>query len=105
MTNTKPLTFKQWQQFATKVNARAEKVARQRMDAGFALAATVGIGRDMCCLHNAAIDDELKGWCAGNPERLKVAKRADYMVTEWCWQPTRLAQRLISRAWDRTLKA
>lgn len=99
----KPLTFKQWQEFAQNITQRASALAHARIDAGFALAATVGIPRCGCSLHNASIDDDLKGWCAGNPHRLKVAKRANYIVTEYAWHPTRLADRIVQRAYARVV--
>jgi hypothetical protein len=93
------LTFQQWQTFARNISARGSALARARIDAGFALAASVGIPRCGCSLHNASIDDDLKGWCTGNPKRLKVAKKANWMVTEWAWHPTRLADRIVRRAY------
>lgn len=93
------MKFQDWQAFARNTRQRAEKLARARLDAGFALAASVGIPRCGCSLHNASIDDDLKGWCANNPHQLKVAKQANYMVTELAWHPTRLADRIINRAY------
>lgn len=95
------ISFKDWQKFATNIRERAERLSRSRIDQGFALAATVQIPRNACCLHNASIDDELKGWCSGNVKRLKVAKKANWMVNQWAWEPTQLADRIIARAWKR----
>ena len=74
-----------------------------RDERAWALAASVGIDRNMCCLHNASIDDEMRGWCAGNPRRLKVAKRAAYILNDW--RASRLAERIISRAYDRMCRS
>lgn len=59
---------------------RATEIDRIAQARGWALAATVEIPQCMCCLHNAALDDNLIGWCHGNPHRLAVAQRARYMV-------------------------
>jgi hypothetical protein len=91
------MTLKQWQAFARNVRDRADAVNRSVQDRGWALAASVGIPRCGCSLHNASIDDNLVGWCARNPHRLKVAKRANYLVMQWPASP--LADRIIERAW------
>ncbi len=54
----------------------ADRICAMRREAAWALAATVGIPRCGCSLHNASIDTNLKGWCHNNPKRLKVAKAA-----------------------------
>lgn len=95
------MTFKQWQDFAQNINARARVLSHSRIDAGFALASTVGIHRCGCSLHNASIDDSMTGWCHNNPKRLKVARKANWMVNDWAWEPTRLAERIVARAWNK----
>lgn len=94
--------FKAWQDYAAKVRQHADNVSRMRTDRAFALAASVGIGRCACSLHNASIDTELRGWCAGNPQRLKVAKRATHILNDW--RASQLADRIISRAFDQINK-
>ncbi len=94
--------FKEWQDFAAKVHAHAANAERMRQDRGWALAASVGIERNMCCLHNASIDDAMTGWCKGNPHRLKVAKQARYILDDFT--ASRLADRIAARAFDRLPK-
>lgn len=91
--------FAQWKQLAHKVNAEAKASDDALHEAGWALAATVGIPRDGCCLHNASIDDELNGWCAGNPQRLVVAKEAKALVSSF--PASREADLLIKSEWNR----
>ena len=88
-----------WTAYATAIRARADAINRSVQDRGWALAATVGIPRNCCALHNASIDDNLNGWCHRNPERLKVAKQASYLVN--LWPASDLADRLIKRAWNK----
>lgn len=99
MQTTWQRNFKAWQEFATKIRQRAEIADRMRADRAWALAASVGIPRCGCSLHNAAIDDEMRGWCAGNPRRLKVAKRANYIMADS--RISRLADSIVSRAYSR----
>lgn len=94
--------FKAWQDFATKIRQRADAAEKMRMERAWALAATVGIPRCGCSLHNASIDDELRGWCAGNPKRLKVAKRANHILMDS--RISRLADSIVSRAYARMVK-
>ncbi len=100
-TRPAPMSFDAWCAFSRAIRARADALVASRRDAAFALAASVGIPRNLCCLHNAAIDDDLRGWCKGNPARLRVAKRANWLLSNHVWEPSRLADRIISRAWDR----
>jgi hypothetical protein len=67
----------EWRSIADKVRKRAVAVDDSTHDRGWAMAATVGIPRCGCSLHNASIDDAMTGWCKGTPERLRVAKRAN----------------------------
>ncbi len=82
------------------VTERASKLVRSIQDRAWKLAHTVEIPRDMCCLHNASIDDEMKGWCADSPERLKVAKRAVLMM-DGAWAISDLARRIEARAFNK----
>lgn len=93
--------FKAWQDFARNIDSRAKAISEHRRELGWELAASVGIPRCGCSLHNASIDHELTGWCANNPKRLKVAKRANWMVNEWAWEPTTLAHGIVGRAYDK----
>ncbi len=96
------IRFAAWQAFAAKVESHAKAIDEMRMARVWKLAESVGIGRDMCCLHNASIDNEMTGWCKGNPHRLKVAKRARHIADDWT--ASRLASRIVSRAYDRMLR-
>lgn len=79
------------------IRARAAMVQSSIHERGWALAASVGIGRCMCSVHNASIDDALRGWCSGNPGRLKVAKRAKAILSDW--SASRLADVICARLW------
>lgn len=86
----------------TNYRRRAERVTRSIQDRAFAIAETVGIPRNLTCLHNASIDDKMTGWCAGSPERLKVAKRAVKMY-DGAWAINDLGSRVWRRAYNRTM--
>lgn len=92
------MNFKQWQEFSQRISARAKVAQDMRHNRGWALAETVDIPRDGCCLHNAAIDDDMTGWCFRNPQRLKIAKRANHILNDW--RISHLADRIINRAWN-----
>lgn len=100
-----PKTFAEWQTFARAVNDCAQRITHARHEAGWQLAATVGIPRDGCCLHNASIDDKMTGWCAGpgGYERLRVAKRATHILNDW--RVSHLAEKIVARAFERVMRA
>jgi hypothetical protein len=75
--------FAAWQAFAQAVSDLEKRVNDMRLDRAFKLAASVGIPRNGCALHNASIDTEMRGWCFNNPARLKVAKRAAWLASNW----------------------
>lgn len=91
-----------WQDLAGEIRARAERADNMRRDRAWKLAESVGIGRCACSLHNASIDDEMRGWCANNPERLRVAKRAVYLMDSCRAQ--RIADSIITRAYNRIVR-
>ncbi len=95
-------TFADWQAFAQCVNARAKRITDSIHNSGWQIAADAGIPRDLCCLHNASIDDDLKGWCHNNPDRLKAAKRALHFIENW--EASHKAVRIIRRAWNKMAK-
>ncbi len=70
------LSHAEWCAKYDRMKAIAERIAQMRSERAWALAASVGIPRCGCSLHNASIDVGLKGWCHSNPKRLKVAKAA-----------------------------
>lgn len=93
--------FAKWKALASAVRERAQALDASMQQRGWDFAATVGIPHCGCSLHNASIDDDLQGWCKDNPERLRVAKRANYMVNQW--QASRIADRVIKAAWNRLM--
>lgn len=94
--------YEAWQAKARDVKARAKAIADSRREEAFRLAATVGLPRNLCCIHNASIDEAGTGWCAGPGgwERHKVAKRVEWMLDEWQWEATRIADRIVSRSFS-----
>lgn len=100
-----PNTFAEWITFSRAVHAAATRLQTIKDNQAWALALTVGIPRDGCCLHNASIDDAGTGWCAGpdGRQRLKVAKRAAHMLRA-NWEISRRADRISQRAFDRVNK-
>jgi len=65
-------------------------------DRAWQIAQRAGIPADDCSLHNASIDDDLKGWCQDNPARLKAAKRAVRMI-DGVWGISDLGHRITRR--------
>lgn len=101
MTTTQPTewqkAFRQWQAFAQNVNARTKRLQSSHHEKGWKIAVEAGIGRCLCCVHNASIDDDLEGWCYRNPERLKAAKLANHILSDWTI--SQLGERIVNRAW------
>ena len=91
------MEFTEWQQYSQRINGIAKRIKAMQDDRAWAIAASVGIPRDCCCLHNASIDTELSGWCAVRPDRLNAAKRASHILNNW--NASQLAQRISARAW------
>lgn len=94
--------FNAFQSHASALRKRTDALIRSIQDRAWRKAASVEIPRDGCCLHNASIDDNLRGWCAGNPERLRVAKAASVQM-EHAWKINRLFERLYAILWNRYL--
>lgn len=95
---TTPRTFAEWQAFSRAVREASDRIRAYRLTRAFALAATVGLPADGCCIHNAACDVNLTGWCHGNPQRLHVAKRVNHELKDW--RASEVAGRVSSRAWN-----
>lgn len=93
------MTFEQWKSFANKVNAIRDKILASCRERSFSIAVENGISPDATCIHNAACDDKMIGWCARNPARLKAAKLANRILNDW--SASEKASRIISRAWDK----
>lgn len=49
------------------------------------------------CIHNAAIDDEMRGWCR-NRLQLRTAKICDELVSDH--SPDRIVEKLTRRLWE-----
>ncbi len=79
-------------------NIRAKAISKRQHDKGWKLAATVGIGRCGCSLHNASIDDQMTGWCKDNPTRLAVARKASRLVNDW--RAASAAERMNGKVWN-----
>ncbi len=92
------IALAQWIAKTDAIHARAKVINTRQHERGWKLAATVGIPHDGCCLHNASIDDKMTGWCAGNPHRLAIAKKASALVNDW--RAARAAERMTSKAWN-----
>lgn len=97
------IAFAQWRTYCDEISARAKLITEARHETGWNLAASVGIPHDMCCLHNASIDDNMKGWCFENPTRLAAAKLANAIVNDW--RASRVADRMIQAKWNDLLGA
>ena len=98
---TNQQAFKEWSELASELRKRGKAIDDSKHDAAWKLAASVGIPRCGCSLHNASIDDDMAGWCKGNPERLKVAKQANHLLMNW--DGSRTADKAIKAAWNRLL--
>lgn len=94
--------FQQWQSVYHQTRVMADRIRQMRIDRAYALAATVGLPPILNCIHNAAIDDDLKGWCAGDPYRLRIAKQVNHMLNDW--REHNAADRIQKRAWNRFMR-
>lgn len=83
------------------IGDRCDRLVRSIQNRGWKVANDAGIPRDGCCLHNASIDDDMRHWCAGSPERLRAAKRATAII-EGAWAISDLRERITSRIWNKT---
>ncbi len=98
------MTHEQWKQRITRLHEIAARIDRYRTERAWALAATVGIGRCGCSLHNASIADVGKGWGAGNshePDGRRVVKvaRAATRIMDSAFEGYRIVER-----WDRRVR-
>lgn len=96
-------TIEEWRDFTARVERRYSKLQNRFHDEGWKLAQSVGIGHCGCSLHNASIDDAMTGWCAGNPERLRVAKIANAIVGDWTY--SQRAHNIVAAAWNALAKS
>lgn len=94
-------SFTEWNEIVRDARERGKAIDDSLHEQGWKLAAEHGIPRDMCCLHNASIDDDMTGWCKGNPERLKAAKHANYLLNQW--PGSKQADAISKAAWNRLM--
>ena len=97
------MTYQEWMEFAKSIRRRAEALDEAIHATGFRIAASQGLPPMINCIHNAAIDDNLVGWCFQNYARLSAAKHADYLLNQW--PGSALADRIITKAWNRMAQA
>lgn len=91
--------FEAWRKASDELVARAFLIDNARREKGWALAESVGIPRHGGCLHNAACDERLTGWCKDNPERLRAARIANRWTQEY--RATRIARRIAQETLPR----
>lgn len=94
--------FQAWQDYAQQMRERARRIEQMKRERAFAIAATVGLPPHALCIHNASLDTNCKGWSAAGPHVYKTARRARRLLDDWT--ASRLADKLISKAWDRLNK-
>ncbi len=78
------------------IDERVAHLVFSIQDRAWQIAERAGIPADECSLHNASIDDDLKGWCHDNAARLKAAKRAVRMI-DGVWGISDLGHRITRR--------
>ena len=78
------------------IDERVAHLVFSIQDRAWQIAKRAGIPADDCSLHNASIDNDLKGWCQDNPARLKAAKRAVRMI-DGVWGISDLGHRITRR--------
>ena len=78
------------------IDERVAHLVFSIQDRAWQIAKRAGIPADECSLHNASIDDDLRGWCHDNPARLKAAKRAVRMI-DGVWGISDLGHRITRR--------
>lgn len=79
------------------IEARVSSLVNSIQNRACKLAESVEVPRSG--LHNASIDDDMTGWCAGNPKRLQVAKRAVRIIDE-SWEVSSLGDRIVRRLFN-----
>ena len=89
--------------YGLSIDARVKKIQDRQHEKGWALAASVGIDRNMCCVHNASIDDDMRGWCKDNPHRLAVTKAAIRKLEDW--RANNAGRRLVEAHYEATIRS
>ena len=97
------MQFSQFQQFSRVVHERADRISRMIVDRARAEAARAGLDPSMPFLHahNAVVSfDGGRPW----PEvDYKLARRVLWLERR-SWEPGRLAERIIDRAWKAVVR-
>ena len=91
------MTYTQWQNFARNIRERAQQLETSKKNEARELAHKNGL--DPSCIHNAAIDTELTGWCYRHPERLKIARQVEHALGDF--SISHLADRIIDRQYKK----
>ena len=97
-------THDEWLVRYAQLKAIAERIEKSRRNRAWKLAATVGIGRCGCSLHNASFATIGNGWGAGNrvqPEGRQVIRvaRAATRILNSAFDGYRIVER-----WDRRVR-
>ena len=82
-----------------RAEAIAERILRMKRERARQLWATAfdcGLP-DFNCIHNAAIDDGLKGWCR-NRLQLRTARICNELVSDY--SQDRIVEKLVRRLWE-----
>lgn len=94
------MKFQEWQKFARDIRKRAEILQDSKHEEARELATLNGL--DYMCIHNAAIDTDLRGWCKDSPEKLRIAKKVNHILSDF--SICNLADRIIDRAWKNVVR-
>jgi hypothetical protein len=92
------MTFQQWRTKASELRdrlSRYDAIHRELLTRECEKAGLPMMGN---CIHNAAIDDDLKGWCCRNPVLLRDAKRIDRMWNDY--RASTIVDNVLSRMFD-----
>jgi len=94
------MTFSEWQKFSQNINARAEKVSQSIRARAIAISkAKLGPDDGFCFL--AAHNWQGQSWMTAEQNH---AAREILYLERMSWEPSRIADRIISRAWIATRK-
>lgn len=95
------MTFDQWKNQAHSIRVRAERVSNSIREEARVLSAQAGLDPSLLGIHphNAMCSYE-----AGQPWAgvdYKLVRRVLWLTNEKQWEPTRLADRIIGRLWEK----
>ena len=94
------MTFKEWQDFAGKVNGIASRTSRAITNRARQACGDAGLDRSLLGIHphNAMVS-----FRAGDPWKgidYSKVRLCEYLIRK-SWEPGRMASRIIDRAWKR----